>query len=162
VAKSAELQIERPHTFLKHERTFQRVGVSVLTLFVLAGAAGAFGDGPLGRATTLGSTHLRYERFGRTTAPTAVAISVVTGVADGEPVRFRMARAFLEDVDFLELRPPDALKAFDQESALFEVAAVGGRGHAELHYKPARPGIFRTAVIPEAAEGAQIWQLIFF
>ena len=123
VARPAELQIERPDKFLKHERRFQRVGVMLLTLFVLAGVAGAFGDGPLGRATTTGGTLLRYERFGRTTVPTLLTITVNAAVADGAPVRFRIARAFLQDVDSLELRPPDALKALEEPDGV-----VRGRG----------------------------------
>ena len=136
--------------------------MAVLTLFVLAGAAGAFGDGPLGRTTTEGQIELTYERFGRTSAPTSVTIRVNTGAADGEPVRFRLDRAFLDDAESLEVRPPDALKGLDDASALFEVPAAGGRGHVELYYKPSRPGVFQTLVTPEAAEPSRLWQLIYF
>ena len=94
--------------------------------------------------------------------PTLLTITVNAGVADGAPVRFRIARAFLQDVDSLELRPPDALKALEEQTALFEVVAVGGRGHVELRYNPGRPGVLKTTVIPERAEGSQVWQLIYF
>ena len=158
-----DLQIDRAESFLNRERMAQRLGVIALCAFVVAGALGAFGNGPLGRAhTSHDRTELTYERFGRTTAPTSIAISIRTTAADGEPVRFRVERAFLGDLDFLELRPPDALKGFDDGSALFEVAAAGGRAHVELHYKPSRPGIFKTDIVPEGGAPAPLWQLIYF
>ena len=158
-----QLQIDRPEAFLSRERALQRAGIVALCLFSLAGALGAFGNGPLGRAhTTTDRTELTYERFGRTTAPTSIAISISTAAADGEPVRVRIDRAFMQDLDFLELRPADALKGFDDASALFEVTAAAGRGHVELHYKPSRPGIFKTEIVPEGAAPAPVWQLIYF
>ena len=162
VARPAELQIQRPHKFLKHERTAQRAGVAVLTVFVLAGAIGAFGDGPLSQATTEGQTQLTYDRFGRTSASTKLAISVETAAADGQPVRFRIERAFLADLESLEVRPPDALKALDETAAWFEVAASDGRGYVELHYSPSRPGVFQTLIAPEGAEPSRVWQFIYF
>lgn len=140
----------------------QRIGVGLLTLFVLAGAGGAFGDGPLSRASAEGATHLTYERFGRTSAATSVVISVETSAADGVPVRFRLRRSFLDDVDELEVRPAGALKGLDEGSALFEVPAAGGEGHVELHYKPGRPGVFHTLVAPEGGQPSRLWQLIYF
>jgi hypothetical protein len=162
VARTAEIQIARPHRFLKHERTLQKAGVAVLTVFVAAGIAGAFGDGPLARTTTTGSTQIRYDRFGRTTAPVSVAISIATAAADGAPVRFNIDRAFLEDVELVEVRPPDALKRLDDVSALFEVPASGGYAHVALHYKPKRPGLFQTAIVPERGDAVQLRQLIYF
>ena len=162
VPRPAELQIERPQKFLKHERTVQRIGVALLTVFVLAGAIGAFGDGPLARARTGSHTRLAYDRFGRTTALTKLVISIETAAADGQPVRFSIERAFLEDLESLEVRPPDAFKTLDEASGWFEVAARGGRGYVELHYRPDRPGVFQTLITPEAAEPARMWQLIYF
>lgn len=163
MAATDELELDSPSSFRKRERAFQRLGVVALTLFVIAGAAGAFGNGPLADATQVdGRTALRYERFGRTTAPTAIEISVNTGVADGEPVRFRLERQFVANLDFLELRPSDAFKGFDGEDAMFEVSATNGRGEVELHYKPHRPGVLATNVVPEGAERARLSQLIYF
>ena len=160
--QTPELDLERPLKFLERERMAQRIGVGVLTLFVLAGAAGAFGNGPLSRASAEGATHLTYERFGRTTAATSVVISVETSAADGVPVRFRLDRTFLDGVDELEVRPADALKGLDEGSVFFEVPAAGGQGHVELRYKPGRPGVFHTLVSPENGRPSRVWQLIYF
>jgi len=162
MAKPDQIEIERPDTFLSRERAVQRAGVVVLTLFVLAGAAGMFGNGPVSHATTsAGGIELRYERFGRTTAPTTIEVTVTTGAADGAPVRFRIERRFMERLDQLELRPEDVFKGFDDTHALFEVAAVGGRGHVELHFKPQNPGLRQTSVVTDGA-AAHLRQLIFF
>jgi len=157
-----EIQIERPEDFLSRERLVQRAGVMILFLFVVAGATGAFGNGPLSRATTTaGGVELRYERFGRTTAPTAIEITVTTGAADGEPVRFRIERRFMERLDQLELRPEGVFKGFDATYAVFEVPAIDGRGHVELHFKPQNPGVRDMSVVSDAGT-AQLRQLIFF
>lgn len=160
--RSEELELERPHAFLRRERAVQRAGVASLTLFVFAGAAGAFGDGPLSRTATEGGTLVRYERFTRASAPTTIAISVATTAADGAPVRIRIDRALVDNLDFLEVRPNGALKMLDAEGAWLEAPAAGGRGEVELHYKPRRAGILRSLVAPQRGEPAQVWQLTYF
>ena len=163
MSRTGELQLDRPDDFLRAERVFQRIGVVLLTLFVIAGAAGAFGSGPLSTITTrAGGTAITYERFGRTTAPTSIAIDVQSTAGDGEPVRFHLDRMFVRDLAFLEVRPSDALKGFDDQRAVFEVHAAGGAGHVELHFKPSRPGVFETAVVPEQGETAHLWQFIYY
>ena len=162
MARLVELELERPHAFLRRERSVQRGGVAALVLFVFAGAAGAFGDGPFSRITTDGPTRVHYERFTRASAPTSMAISVATTAADGEPVRVRIDRALLDNLDFLEVRPGDALKSLDAEGAWLEAPAAGGRGEFELRYKPRRAGILRSLVAPERDEPTRLWQLTYF
>jgi hypothetical protein len=163
MAKKDGIQIERPETFLSRESAVQRAGTVILALFVLAGAAGAFGNGPLSRATTTaGNIELRYERFGRTTARTTIEVTVTTGAVDGEPVRFRLERVFVEHLDGLELRPEDVFKGFDDTHAIFEVPAVGGRGHVELHFEPRKPGLRQTSVVSDGTEPAYLRQFIYF
>lgn len=162
MARPVELEFERPHAFLRRERFVQRAGVAALTLFVFAGAAGVFGDGPLSRTATEGSTRVNYERFTRASAPTTIAISVATTAADGDPVRVHIDRALLDNLDFLEVRPGDALKALDAEGAWLEAPAAGGRGLFELRYKPRRAGILRSLVAPERDAPTRLWQLTYF
>lgn len=163
MAHQDELHIERPTGFLKRERALQRVGATALTLFVLAGAAGAFGDGIISHATVrVDGTVVSYERFGRTSSATMIAISVPAATADGQTVRVQLDRQFLQQLSILELRPPDALKRFDDRSVTFEVPASGGRGHLELYYRPNHFGLLRATVASEASTPTEVWQLIYF
>lgn len=163
MARSDELQIDRPAAFLRRERRFQQVGRVALGLFVLGGVAGLFGDGPLSSTVAqAGDTHVRYERFGRMTSPTRVSITVQTAARDGEPVAIRMERAFVERLSMLEVRPTDALVGYLDEAALFEVPATGGRGHLELQYKCNDFGVLRTAIATGSGPPVAIWQLFYF
>jgi hypothetical protein len=163
MARPDTLQLARPERFLRAERRVQRVGLLCLTAFVAAGAAGAFGGGPLSTVTTrAGGTAVTYERFGRTTAPTVLAIEVSSTAPPGKPVTFRLDREFMRDLDFLEVRPASAFRGFDADSAIFEVEPIANTGHVELHFKPRRPGIYRTAVTPEGGTRTTIRQFIYY
>jgi hypothetical protein len=163
MTRTDELQLDRPDPFLRRERIVQKIGLVALTLFVGAGAFGAFGNGPIARVSTqAGGTVVTYERFGRTTAPTSVVIEVSSAAGDAQPVRFRLEREFMRDLDFLEVRPSDALRGFDAHSAIFEVDAESGSGHVELHFKPNRPGVYQTTVTPERGSVVRLWQFIYY
>jgi hypothetical protein len=163
MTRKDELQLDRADAFLSRERVAQRVGVALLTALAIGGALGAFGNGPLSEVVeTRGPTELTFERWGRTTAPTGLAVAVRTGAADGARVRIRLDRDFLERVWILEVRPPDAFVGVEERFGVFEVDARAGRADLEIHYKPERFGIYRTMVTPEGSDAASLWQFIYF
>jgi hypothetical protein len=162
MAESNELQFERCHAFLTRERAVQRAGVAALAIFSLAGAAGAFGDGPVSATTHhAGNTTVTYQRFARTSAATELTVEVETTAADGEPVRLLLDRDLLDRISNLEIRPPEALKGIDAAAALFEVPAYNQRARLELHYRPDAAGLLRTGVGPSGSTPARVWQLIY-
>lgn len=155
------LAIDRPHEFLRRERRVQQAGIVVLTLFSVAGLAGLFGNGPLADATiTSGSTTLRFERFARHTFRTHLEISV-TG-ADTPTVTVVLPRAFLDDIDLLEMRPPDTLTRLGETSATFEVPAGDGSATLMLHYEPKSYGILEADVVVAGQPPAHLRQIVFF
>ena len=163
MSKKDGLDVDRPERFLAHERIVQSVGVVVMSLFALAGAAGAFGNGPLSDTTIRANgIEVQYERFARSTFRTQIEVTVDTSAADGQIVRLRLAGEFLKRISMLEVRPPDAQKASDEQSAIFEVPASRGKARLELHYEPERFGILRTPVAVDGAGTTSIWQLIYF
>ena len=160
---SDQLQLDNHPGFTQAERRLQRIGLGLLTLFAVSGALGAFGDGPLAHGVIHGDgVEIEYERFGRLSAATAVTISVFGSVPDGEPIRFRLERAFLDELDYLDIRPGDALTTYAATDAIFEVPALKGRGHLQLRYKPRRPGVLQTRVTPEAGTGTLLRQFIYY
>lgn len=163
MGNSDQLQLDHHPGFTRAERRVRRVGLLLLTIFAVGGALGAFGDGPLAHAVVRGDgVEINYERFGRSSAATAVTIAVSGAVADGEPIRFRLERAFLNQLDYLDIRPGDALTAYAADDALFEVPAQQGRAHLQLRYKPRRPGVLETLVTPEHGTGTQLRQFIYY
>jgi hypothetical protein len=156
------LDIDRPERFLARERRAQRIGAGVLVLFIIAGASGLFGGGPVSHATARsGAIEVGYERFGRLTHHTATRIRVTTTAADGQPVTVYVDRDFLEHVSLLEIRPAGAQKALDADSAIFEVPAAQGAAHLELHYEPQRFGSLQIQ-IGTGPERVAVRQLVFF
>jgi hypothetical protein len=166
VAKRAQqdrdaLPVERPETFLRRERAVQTVGVGVLTLFVMAGLAGAFGTGPLADATvTSGAITIRFERFVRQTYRTRAEISVTN--ANTQAVRIELSRTFLDGVDVLEVRPSDSFKLLRENVAVFDVPAVDGAATLVLEYEPKTFGILETDIVVAGQPAARIRQIVFF
>jgi hypothetical protein len=156
-----DLTIDRPERFLRHERAIQKIGVVVLTLFAVAGLAGVFGNGPLAKASvTSGGATVRFERFARQTFRTELDISV-DGV-NAPTVAVTLPRTFLDRVDMLDLRPPDALKRMDSGVATFEVPAHNGSASLVLHYEPKTYGVLEADVSVGGAQPARVRQIVFF
>jgi hypothetical protein len=156
------LAVDRPEVFLKRERAAQNVGVVFLTLFVIAGAAGLFGDGPLSQAVvTSGAVTVTFDRFARQTLRTALEIAA-DAPASGAPIEIRVSREFLGAIDVLETRPVGALKRLDADTAVFEVPPSDGRAFLQLHYEPKRAGVLRTDVSVSAQPPVHVRQIVFF
>ena len=98
----ADLEIERDDRFVANERRVHRVAVVVMTVLVLAGAAGVFGVGPLATVTRQGPGFtVTYDRFARNGAPMQFAIDQ-TG--DG-PLRVWMDQAVLDATELDQVVP---------------------------------------------------------
>ena len=147
---------------MQRERVAQQIGLVLLSAFVLAGAGGLFGNGPLSETTVdAGAVSLRFERFTRQTFRTHLEISAETPGPDGL-VEIRVAREFLSDVDVLEVRPASALKRLDRDVAIFEVPSAAGNATLQLLYEPKRYGVLRTDIVVGAQPAAHLRQIVFF
>lgn len=141
----------------------QRVGVALMVLFALAGAAGVFGNGAASHAQqSANGIRVHYERFGRQTVRSSLDITVDTHIPDGEPVTVRVERAFFSRVSMLEVRPPNAHTALDEHSAVFHVPASGGRAHLELHYEPQQTGPLRATIAVAGGGSVSVTQFVYF
>lgn len=155
------LAVDRAEGFLRRERHAQRVGTGILTLFVLAGAAGLFGNGPLSQVVeTSGVLTVTYERFTRQSVHSELAIEA--GVPPAAAAEIRVAREFLDMVDLVDVRPVGALKRLEENAAVFEVPAPGGRVWLQLRYAPQRYGVLRTDIVVGSGAPAHVRQIVFF
>jgi hypothetical protein len=155
------LDIDRPEVFLKREHLAQQIGTVFLLVFVVAGVAGAFGNGPLSRTRVQdGNVTLEYERFTRETFRTQVDISIegLTGAAQ----EIRIPREFLRRIDMLEVRPADTLKRLEEDVAIFEVPVVDGTASLELLYEPNSFGVLHLDIAAGAMPGASVRQIVYF
>lgn len=78
-----DLQLEGDDRFEARERVLHRIAVTVMTLGVLAGAAGLLGSGPLATTTRAGDGfRVTYERFARNGAPLQLQVESSDGGGD--------------------------------------------------------------------------------
>jgi hypothetical protein len=163
VANTGQLEVDRPQGFIDRERQVQRAGVVLMAVFALAGAAGVFGSGVASHAQQTGDRlRVDYERFGRLTVRSSFNITVQTQVGDGETVTVRVEREFFNRVSMLEVRPADAHVALEKDSAIFEVPAVGGEAHLELHYEPEKSGMLRATIAVAGGGSVHVTQFVYF
>jgi hypothetical protein len=148
-------------TFLRRERALQRIGLGLLSLFVVAGLAGAFGNGPLA-ATTIrsGNITIRFERFTRQSFRTEFEVSIAS--VSTPTVTITIPRTFLDRIEMLETRPPESLKRLGDHVATFEVPATNGVATLVLHYHPRNYGVLHADVIAAQQPPVPVRQIVFF
>lgn len=155
------LEIDRPEVFLRRECLAQRIGTGVLSVFVIAGVAGAFGNGPLSRTRVQdGSVTLEFERFTRQTFRTQLEISIagLTGASQ----EIRIPREFLRRIDLFEVRPADTLKRLEEDVAIFEVPVANGTASLELLYAPNSFGVLQADIAAGTVPSARVRQIVYF
>lgn len=107
--KIGALEIHQDLSFEKRNWRVQRLGWAAMALFVLAGAAGAFGRGPISSAWVASSgqaLRVDYERFARHGAPTEFRVTVAAAAVEGENLRLNLSRQFLHRQHVEEVQPP--------------------------------------------------------
>ena len=155
------LGIDRPGVFLQRERLAQRIGTVVLSVFAVAGVAGAFGNGPLSRTRVQdGSVTLEFERFTRQTFRTQldIAIDGLTGTSQ----EIRIPREFLRRIDMLEIRPAHTLTRLEEDVAIFEVPIANGTASLELLYAPNSFGMLQADIGAGTGASARVRQIVYF
>lgn len=92
--------VGQDHPFERRWRRTQRISWVLLTLFVLAGAAGVFGAGPLSSAVVVspgGGARVRYQRFARVQNATQIRIEVLRA-APGTRLTIHLSRALSKSI----------------------------------------------------------------
>lgn len=107
-------------------------GWLLIAAFVLAGALGTFGGGPLSRTTREtpdAALQLEYQRFWRMNAPTDLRLRIATGTTASE-TRIWLSRDYLESVTVAGISPLPMHVVSHEDRHLF-VFDTGG-AHASI------------------------------
>jgi hypothetical protein len=153
------MQLPQDMKFQRREWAAQRVGIALMVLILIAGALGAFGDGPLSRSRQTdrgGHLTIRFERFARLQAAHSVRIEADPVLAVEGRVRIGIEASLLENQELRSITPaPLATEAGDAEHVfIYPVPASGARVSITLHLLPLRAGTIRGAVaVGEATVG---------
>jgi hypothetical protein len=162
-----DLQIEDDMAFQRREWRLERAGWAALALFVGAAAAGAFGGGPLSRASAAdASGHLvvRYERFIRASAPTELRLQVSPAAAHGGELHLWAESAYFRDIEISSVVPEPA--RVEQRGPrlvyVFPLTHLVGPFEISLRVKPMAAGRHSGQFGVSADSAAVVRQFAYF
>jgi hypothetical protein len=165
-----EKEVPHPHgtnDFEFHRKQFlaERIGWTVMALYLAWAMLGGFGDGWLSRkqaGNAAESCVIGYERFGRRDAPFELRVRLQL-----DPPRKRiwlhLNREFLDRVKIERVTPAhDSIQADDQGAALvFIVEPKPGEQTFTIEYKPQHTGSLHATVRPEQEAEVAFDQFIY-
>ena len=123
---------------------FQRLGWAGMAVFVLAGALGAFGDGPLADAASRsadGAVSVEWERIERAGRDSRLLIR--TTAAPDAPLVLRLEGGLADGVTVssVEPEPAGASRAPGRSWLRFDPPPGGGPAEIKLRLRSAAPGV---------------------
>jgi hypothetical protein len=141
----SELQIDQDVEFQRREWRMERMGWVALAGFVIAAAAGVFGDGPLSRASASddsGQLVIRYERFLRASASSELHLQVVASTANNGELTIWADPSYLRHIEVLSVVPePKRVEQLGPHIAyVFAITAAAESAEIAFRYKPTRAG----------------------
>lgn len=127
---SIEQVVRKTSAFQHREWIVQRIGWVLLTLLLLAGALGLFGNGPLSHRT-LGNqaATFEYERFIRKDADARWEFQLEDGAA-GNQVEIAIDAAFARQFEFRSIQPTPVSTVLDGGRWVYRFDARGPAGTA--------------------------------
>lgn len=108
-AQVGDLQIDQDLKYQHRAWVWQRIGVAMLVLIILAALLGLFGKGPLSERAMgqAGSPlHLEYERFARFQSPQTLRVYASGEASNQNQLRIFISRSYAEATLFQNINPP--------------------------------------------------------
>lgn len=132
--------------FQRRAGWLQRLGWLGLLAFLLAGAAGSFGQGPLARraaSSNDGLLSLEYDRVAREGAVTRADIRIEHAAVRDEQVELRLGKAYLSRVQLVSITPEPATQRLTPDGVLLRFDAVQSARPLQLRIdsEPVHAGI---------------------
>ena len=146
--------------FYEREWLIQRIGWTVLVLFLLVGAAGLLGKGPMAHdSIALPSGTLGFERFARRHAPTEWVIDYSTAPSGGS-FEFAISSAYLSKFEVKAITPEPEKTEMKAGEVSFTFAAQSD-GRVVFHLDPQTMGIARGTIRIDDAAAIPLRQVIY-
>lgn len=148
---TSSLQLDQDEDSNRREWRFERAGWLLLATLVVAGLAGAFGDGPLTQREARaddGRTVVRYDRVVRVGAESMLSVIVTPGGPGDTVVTLSLDRAFVERAG-VERVSPEPVEVRGTTTRLeydFRLAADRSPLRADFVFSPTGPGRQRATV----------------
>lgn len=158
---TGDLQIDQDFELERATWKFQKVGWVAMVAFVAAGLAGLLGHGPLSGATAGrgGSLEVRYQRFERLQAPTAIEILLRSRPVQPGTMGLWMDAAWLDHFEVTEISPaPDRQSATGNRAwLLYDRPPQAIR----LQLEPKRLGLLRARLGVDGGPAVELTQFVY-
>jgi hypothetical protein len=153
-----ELQSER--IFHEREWRIQRIGWTLLTVFLALALAGLFGGGPLSHAHALGAQgRIDYERFIRQGSPTELVITPSNGAARG--ISIEITADYLAAFRVDDITPTPTTVRIAGDRLVYEFATAEPGASIAFHFDPQRLWHRRALVKIGGGAPLRIWQITY-
>jgi hypothetical protein len=137
-----DLNVGADEQFERRWRAVQKIVIVLLIAFVLAGASGLFGRGPLSKTTSRGSDgiNVQYERFARSKTPAQVVLIVPDRAVHGPTLHVLLPAKLVESFK-IEQTSPQPVRVTPQTAGLL----------LEFQHAPQQDLLVRMAQEPQKA-----------
>jgi hypothetical protein len=160
-----DIQVNQDLNFQHKAWLVQRAGWILMTLALIAGLAGFFGDGPASRAQAGGigvPVSAEYDRFTRLQMPSRITFRLEEGSVQDGKAHLWISRELEEGMKVIMIQPPaDSVKTSQNGlEYLFEVGDTGFPAFVILSYWPERTGYHQGSIGSSSQNAIPIWQLV--
>lgn len=154
-------EFEDSPRFHEHEWRVQRIGWAILVLFLLAGASGVLGKGPLSHETiALPGGTLELDRFARRHAPTEWAIDLLQTPAQ-EDLELAITADYMSKFEIKAITPEPERTELKNGELVFIFAGAQSGGRIVMHLDPQEVGTLRGTVRMNGGDAIALRQLIY-
>jgi hypothetical protein len=127
----------------------ERIVWAIMTILLVAGAAGVMGRGPLAKAkaqTEDGSLQMQYERFERYKTPSMLALTLNGSAIQNHTAVVWISNSLLKNLGMQRIVPQPAVSQPGGNRTLYAFPAEGGEARLQFALEPSQPGIYDIAV----------------
>ncbi len=133
---AATLSPAQVASFQRREWAVQRAGWLVLWGFLLCGAAGLFGRGPLAHAHVADPNggSVDYERFARNRTPTDLTMTIPAADRHGDTATVWLDRQYADQVDIQRVTPEPVEVAVEPGRVVYRFLVSRGQGSVRVTF----------------------------
>lgn len=151
-------------SFQRREWAVQRAGWVVLWVFLLGGAAGLFGRGPVAHAHVVDASGARmdYDRFARNRTPTDLTMTIPAD-GHGDTATVWLDRRYADQVDIQRVTPEPVEAAVEPGRIVYRFLVSRGQGSVRVTFdlQPQALGRLRGRVGLLNSRGIAFSQLVY-
>jgi hypothetical protein len=161
---AVDLEIRQDERFQQREWRLERIGWTLITLFLLAGLLGLLGPGPLSWATARsdgGLVEVEYQRFTHWVADDTVEIRVAPDAVEAGAFEVTLTGDWVEAADLQGITPQPSEQRSTPQGVVLQVPVEDpADAHVQLSFRAQSVGRLH-ATVTAGGESARFTQLVW-